>query len=118
MAAQGTAFHYIAVFPRLYEAPRPAWPEEIIARFRGIPGVVDAIFPDLTASWVRAGDRALEPNVETRRRFIEVYTKAASPYAAKATRDELVRLLDELKASVNAQAYTLVTIPIDDVEVR
>lgn len=117
--AAPNAFHYIAVFPRVTDAPRPAWPMGLLAQTKAIAGVVDAIFPDLTASWVKAAPNGeAAPHIETRRRFIEVYTRAESPSAARETKDALVALLDGLKAQIGAASYTLVTIPITDVEVR
>lgn len=108
------AYHYIAAFPRVMEGPRPAWPVSVAARFAELADVVDVIFPDLTASWEREGDG--EVRIESRRRFIEVYAKSATPAAARKCRDEIVRLIRELRDELEQPTtpVTLVTIPIED----
>lgn len=113
------AYHYIAAFPRHVDAPNQPWPVETIARFRAIPGVVDAIFPDLTASWRPAGAElaGLEPNIESRRRFVEVYTDADTPTAARETEAAIRALIVALKKELGEDNVTYVRLLADDVEV-
>lgn len=118
------ARHYIAVFPRTVDKPRPAWPRAVMNRALAVPGVVDATFSDLSSTWLadpaRAGesdaDVEREIRSESRRRFVELYASADTPEVAKQTDDAVRAFIVELKGLVGAESVTLVRMPIDYVE--
>lgn len=109
------AYHVTAVFRRVMDAPRPDWPYTVVERVGAIAGVVDASFPDLTASWAPLDGDGITR--ESRRRFIEVYVSAATPAAARSTLTRLRALILELAAELELGPVTLVVLPAESVEV-
>lgn len=109
---------YTAIFPRSVDAPRIPWPADVVDRVHALPDVVDVVFPDLSASWIGPGSTEDGIRVETRRRFIEVYTASSGKAAALIARTELIRLLDELRAELGYPAYTLAGCELELLEVR
>ena len=111
------AHHYTLIFPRIFDEPRPAWPPEVIESARAVPGLVDVVFPDLSATWTVEGDAPGTIRSESRRRFVELFTNAATPAKAKETDDAVRALALELLELVDAGAVTLVKTDVTDVEV-
>lgn len=88
------AYRYDVAFPRRWDEARAAGRIETIEALLAIPDVVDALFPDLTASW-RSEEYPERPNRESRRRTIVVLTSSAS----KADADRAGAAIRELVAS-------------------
>jgi hypothetical protein len=100
MAAKaGVSYRYHVAFPRVFDAVRPDWPITLIDRLLTVPGVVDVLFPDLTAAW---RTEATPPRRESRRRVIELVTNNAKDAAADTTRDRIYAVLRDLIADVGA----------------
>lgn len=112
------AYRYTLIFPRVSDVPRPAWPPAVITRTLALPDVVDAYFPDLTASWAPAGPRRDDAvNVESRRRLVEILTASATPEAAAGAEAAIRAFALELLDLVGAKRATLIITPLADVEV-
>lgn len=106
------SYHYRVAFPRVFDAPRPTWPITIYQRVRALPDVVEALFPDLTATWhdgTRDDVGGALTRRESRRRFIEVTTSSATPKAAEAARIAVLALLEQVRRELELDGPLLVT---------
>lgn len=91
MAGKLYSYRYEIAYPRRWNEPRLAGRVETVNAFLSLPDVVDASFPDLSASW-RSEEFPAEPNNESRRRLVWVMVASASQKDADATRDRIVEL--------------------------
>jgi hypothetical protein len=93
MAAKTVAYVYRAMFPAEVDAPRPAWPVEVLERALELDDVVDATFADVAGAWAAAPPTPLR---EERRRVVELVTVSATPAAADVARGRIRALLRDL----------------------
>lgn len=107
MAAKtGITYRYSIAFPRVFDGPRLDWPPDILDRFLGLAGVIDASFPEWAAAWRRPSDEG--PRSESRRRLIFVDTVNAKAASAEATHAGILALAREIKAQLGGGPVVVV----------